>query len=349
MNTLHVSVANKIATYALRDGTIVCGNSDYVIKFTFDSEWDAYEVKTARFIWNGKYFDQEFTGNECSVPVIRDTTKLSIGVYAGDLSTTTPAVIECVKSILCESTSPQPEFGQSYTTEAQRAAEDAKGYAEDATSAWLDAGTASTNAKTYANEARLAAEEAKTVGGGSRTYVVDTLEEFLDTLVTGNICPDCKLDNLALQNGDQVIIKTGNHPSFWFEKEGEPVDYSYNGVVHSLGVWEGLGYNCLGTFHSSSEFLQMAGKMDKLENVSGSEVAYVQKTNNEVIHRQVADSPAPFSIPRRTEEGAVCTVNPTEENHAVNLEYFNEKMGDVETALDSIIAIQESLIGGGTE
>lgn len=102
MKNLNISVTNKIAKYLQRDGVIVCGNSDYQISFTFDSEWDKYEAKTARFIWNGKYWDQPFTGNVCPVPIIQNAVFVIVGVYAGDLRTTTPASIPCKRSILCD-------------------------------------------------------------------------------------------------------------------------------------------------------------------------------------------------------------------------------------------------------
>lgn len=99
--TLHIIVKDKVATYCARDGFIVCGNSDYVIEFTFDREWDAYGAKTARFISNGSYEDVVFTGNTVSVPIMRNTDSVAVGVFSGDLKTTTSAVIGCKKSILC--------------------------------------------------------------------------------------------------------------------------------------------------------------------------------------------------------------------------------------------------------
>ena len=109
MKTLHISVLDKIATYLKRDGDIVCGNSDYQIEFTFDSEWNDYQSKTARFIINGKYVDVAFLGTVCPVPVIINADTLQVGVYAGDLTTTTSATIPCRKSILCEG-SPEEGF-----------------------------------------------------------------------------------------------------------------------------------------------------------------------------------------------------------------------------------------------
>lgn len=99
--TLHISINNKIATYNQRDGGLVCGNNDYQIEFTFDSEWDDLPTKTARFIWNGQYEDVVFTGTTCTVPVVNQTRRVAVGVYAGNLSTTTPAYIEAKESILC--------------------------------------------------------------------------------------------------------------------------------------------------------------------------------------------------------------------------------------------------------
>lgn len=100
MPVINISVENKIAE---ADGTLyVCGNSDFVAKFAFDAEWEAYETKTARFGYNNSYVDVVFTGNECPVPIISGTYFFNIGVYAGNLHTTTPAIVPCKKSILCD-------------------------------------------------------------------------------------------------------------------------------------------------------------------------------------------------------------------------------------------------------
>ena len=132
MKTLHISVSNKVAEYRERDGFIVCGNSNYQIEFAFDSEWDEHEEKTARFVWNKQYFDQEFTGNVCPCPIIKNATEVSVGVYAGNLETTTGANIPCRPSILCDETIPHPESGQNYSNEAKQAAEEAQAAAEEA-------------------------------------------------------------------------------------------------------------------------------------------------------------------------------------------------------------------------
>ena len=106
MRNLHITVSNRVATYLARDGDIVCDNSDYQITFIFDAEWDSYESKTARFIWNDKYVDVVFTGTTVTVPIISQTKSLKVGVYAGKLTTTTCAKIPCVWSVLCENAMP---------------------------------------------------------------------------------------------------------------------------------------------------------------------------------------------------------------------------------------------------
>lgn len=106
MPVINITVKNKIAT---QDKTVyVCGNSDYVANFDFDSEWDKYEIKTARFAYNGKIIDIVFEGTQCPVPIISNAYFFYLGVFAGDLHTTTPARVPCTKSILCGSGWPSP-------------------------------------------------------------------------------------------------------------------------------------------------------------------------------------------------------------------------------------------------
>lgn len=99
MPEINIQVRNKIAV--AEKAVYICGNSDFVVNFDFDSEWNEYQTKTARFTYEGRYTDVVFTGNQCEIPVISDTYKFSVGVFAGDLHTTTPARVACKKSILC--------------------------------------------------------------------------------------------------------------------------------------------------------------------------------------------------------------------------------------------------------
>ena len=111
MKRIEISVENLVA-WQTNSTEYVCGNSEFVVGFVFDKEWNKYETKTARFIHGGEHTDIVFTGNECEVPEIMNVRSMEVGVYAGNLHTTTPAVVQCRKSILCRSgipADPQPD------------------------------------------------------------------------------------------------------------------------------------------------------------------------------------------------------------------------------------------------
>ncbi len=104
-NVIRITVREKEAR---ADRTVyICGNSCFVVKFDFDQEWDQFETKTARFICdNNSYTDVVFQGTTCPVPVLSNTHRVRIGVFAGNLVTTTPAHVVATKSILCEGGTP---------------------------------------------------------------------------------------------------------------------------------------------------------------------------------------------------------------------------------------------------
>lgn len=196
MKTLNVNITNKVAVYSQRGGEIVCGNDDYQIKFTFDAEWDAYSSKTARFSWNGQYKDVDFTGDTVTVPVLFNTSVLMVGVYAGDLSTTTRARIVCVPSVLCGTDTAAPGSGENYYNEAKAAAERAEAAAETA---------AAEAAQTFVD---LAAE--KNLGGivqtpgDSETQVMSqkAVTDYVPKVATKNLA------DLTFENA-RIIVSNG--------------------------------------------------------------------------------------------------------------------------------------------
>lgn len=105
--SIQIQVRNKVAVNLTPEEVIVCGNSGYEVEFAFDAEWASEAVKTARFVYRkggqNHYIDVEFSGTRVKAPVLSNIKYVLVGVYAGDLITTTPAAIECEKSILCGS------------------------------------------------------------------------------------------------------------------------------------------------------------------------------------------------------------------------------------------------------
>lgn len=104
---IDIIVREKIAWLFDPNAFLICGNSGIPITFDFDEEWEQFETKTARFSFNGSYVDVVFKGNEVYAPMIKNTNSVKIGVFAGNLQTTTPATIPAKKSILCENGFPE--------------------------------------------------------------------------------------------------------------------------------------------------------------------------------------------------------------------------------------------------
>lgn len=191
-HVIPVSVHRKIAR---NEGklTYVCGNSDYVIEFSFDEDWDGLDVKTARFISNGTVADVVFTGNRCEMPVISNTYTIEVGVFSGNLKTTTPAVIMATKSILCGEGVPADPMPDVYaqvmellndsSTSAVAAAKDAAESAEDANEAARQAeenkDIAVSSAAT-ATESALNAEQSAMAAAGS----AENAEKLVETAET---------------------------------------------------------------------------------------------------------------------------------------------------------------------
>jgi hypothetical protein len=109
MRTIDISIKDKIAMQTGGEAFIVRDNSDYVINFTFDAEWAEETAKTARFaLQGGGYIDVPFTGGSVAVPVISTGRRVDVGVFAGNLRTTTSAILPLVPSIRSKGGAPIP-------------------------------------------------------------------------------------------------------------------------------------------------------------------------------------------------------------------------------------------------
>ena len=104
MPTIHINVKNRVAT-ANGDSRIINGNSDYNIEFDFDAEWADLNNKIGIFAYNDSathkwaYQTVMFSGNTCTVPILRDIHCVYVGVTAGNVRVTTPAKVQCRLSI----------------------------------------------------------------------------------------------------------------------------------------------------------------------------------------------------------------------------------------------------------
>ena len=98
MPTIDIIIRNKTAS-AVNQPCIVCGNSDYNVKFNFDDEWQAHTNKIGVFAYNrcGEWQSEKvlFEGDTCPVPALHGVRSVWIGVTAGDVRTSTPADVPC--------------------------------------------------------------------------------------------------------------------------------------------------------------------------------------------------------------------------------------------------------------
>lgn len=161
---INISIKDKIAV-ADKSALYICGNSDFVINFAFDEEWESHITKTARFIFNDRFIDVVFEGNQCAMPVISNTYNIQVGVFAGNLHTSTPAHISAKKSILCGTNPPADPTPDVY---AQMVELFNAGLDESRINA-NEAVEAKEAAAESAELAEAAAEEAKKIVGNTTT------------------------------------------------------------------------------------------------------------------------------------------------------------------------------------
>lgn len=198
MQTIKVNVVDKVAT-AEGNPFIVCGNSDYTILFNFDAAWSGQGTKTARFTYeqDGEEVFSEvvFSGNSCKAPVIHNAKKVFVGVYAGDILSTTRCGINCKASILdgdgIEHDEPEADvYNQivEISNEAVIAAQEAKAAAE---------GFEANTRETFAN-----ALKGKLYGAAVRADDVSPIEHNLACKVESkNLIPYPYYDKNITRNG----------------------------------------------------------------------------------------------------------------------------------------------------
>lgn len=117
MADITIKVRNRIAE-AVGSPEIICGNDGYNAVFDLDEEWAAQEIKTMRVAWTDtfsgqpRHIDVPFFTGAAAIPAIADAYEVQIGVYTGNIMTTTPARIPCVRCITDGGTyheDPEPE------------------------------------------------------------------------------------------------------------------------------------------------------------------------------------------------------------------------------------------------
>lgn len=98
MPDINITVAHKVAVSDTQ--SIVCDNSDYMVHWTLDEDWSAYDTKTMRTIYmDGTYTDTVFSGSDIALPVCTVPGAVQIGLFAGDIRTSRVAILRALPSV----------------------------------------------------------------------------------------------------------------------------------------------------------------------------------------------------------------------------------------------------------
>lgn len=98
MPDINITVAHKVAVSDTQ--SIVCDNSDYIVHWTLDGEWGAYDTKTMRVIYmDGTFTDTVFSGDVIALPVCTVPGVVQIGLFAGDIRASRMAILRALPSV----------------------------------------------------------------------------------------------------------------------------------------------------------------------------------------------------------------------------------------------------------
>ena len=80
--TITITVGEKIASTDFKE--VVSFNSDYLLHFIFDGEWEEFSNRVAVAIWADGCAETHFEGSDCALPFISspDAESVLVGVYA---------------------------------------------------------------------------------------------------------------------------------------------------------------------------------------------------------------------------------------------------------------------------
>lgn len=106
MPDINITVAHKVAVSDTQ--SIVCDNSDYMVHWTLDEDWSAYDTKTMRVIYmDGTFTDRAFSGDTVELPVCTVPGVVQIGLFAGDIRASRMAIMRALPSVRSAAGAPE--------------------------------------------------------------------------------------------------------------------------------------------------------------------------------------------------------------------------------------------------
>lgn len=122
MPDINITVAHKVAVSDTQ--SIVCDNSDYMVHWTLDEEWAAYDTKTMRTIYmDGTFTDTVFSGDVIALPVCTVPGVVQIGLFAGNIRTSRVAILRALPSVRSGAGAPEDPTPHVYDQIMERMAQ----------------------------------------------------------------------------------------------------------------------------------------------------------------------------------------------------------------------------------
>lgn len=337
MPEINISIENKTAA-VLGSPLITCGNSDYIVNFAFDAEWEGHTEKTARFLFYKKgqwqYIDVVFTGAQAAVPVLADIAFVEVGVFAGDLRTTTGARIPCRRSILCEGGNPPDPSPEVYSQimklleenfpleagiEARAAAVDAReamdelaagGYIKSMEeqnkgklfSVWVGTEEEYENDPDKLTENRL---HLTTDGEDVAEMIEEIWQNIGVPLVT----------NEGMEKGDEVTFDRGDYSCFVFRMHSD----ADGGTVGHIIINAPASYGSFAFLTSAAGFTLLVNYSDEDHTLSISEAKYGDDPNESTMVTDIYGVKSPALTALAT------SINDAKEKH--NRDFYIENTG----------------------
>lgn len=195
--TIPVTVQNKIASVECGT-TIVADNTNYALEVEFDAEWAEQSVIMARFVCGAWVTERALTGNTVGVPMLPpDYESVKVGFYAGDLSTTSPASIRIIGSIMGQAPSIEDaKLAEIIRAEAERVVHENERIQHEL------ARIAAEEGRVVAEEQRVSAEEAREEAETRREQLAEQMEQATEEArnAAQNANTAAETANVAAQN-----------------------------------------------------------------------------------------------------------------------------------------------------
>ena len=83
-NIINITEKNNRLEFSDTYTPIVCGNSNYVLKFAFSEQWQKCIKKAAFFVIDGNKLTVDFEGDECKVPVLPNAAFVLVSLVSGE-------------------------------------------------------------------------------------------------------------------------------------------------------------------------------------------------------------------------------------------------------------------------